>query len=546
MKSDVRSISKMKKPTKRGYRQVMADVHTWFGLLLGWLLFLVFSMGTVSYFNEEITRWMQPELLIPVSDSDSSRQLDKPIESTQVLLSAIQSLRQHHNQADSWYVEPPTERVPTAYFYYEEGDDYTIGSYDANTNTLTNGRETEGGNFFYRMHFDLHYIPTIWARLIIGFAAMMMLIALISGIIVHKKIFTDMFTFRSGKGQRSWLDAHNIFSVLPLPFHLMITITGIITLASTYMPWGEKVAQLTDATLFAPFYSYRPAITAEDDVKLTAKNMVDIKPLIDDAQANWQLVNPKYTVSSIRINNPDTNHAKVMINGQTPHQISGIQVYRSYDGTTGKLQEQSVPPPLAMQVNETMIGLHAGRFSDIWLRWLYFIMGLSGSAMIATGLVLWTAKRRRQLDNPGKPHIGFMLVEKLNIAAIAGLPLAMTSYLWFNRLLPLETISRSDKEIAGFFIVWLASFIMTLLLPSAKAWRVLVSLLAFSLLALPIVNMFTTTRGLISSLQVGDWLFVSFDAFFIISGLLSFYLAYYLFKRTSVPQNTKHKKAATS
>lgn len=46
----------------KGYRLLMSDVHTWFGLLLGWLLFTIFLMGTVSYFNHELTAWMQPEI----------------------------------------------------------------------------------------------------------------------------------------------------------------------------------------------------------------------------------------------------------------------------------------------------------------------------------------------------------------------------------------------------------------------------------------------------------------------------------------------------
>lgn len=527
-------VSKGKTP-KRGYRQIMSDVHTWFGLLLGWLLFLIFSMGAVSYFNEELTIWMQPEVLSQSYYPESPTSLD----STKVLLDTISSLNQHHSEAESWYIEPPSDRLPASYLYIEENDDYTTGTFNPYTNTITQARETEGGNFFYRMHFDLHYIPTLWARLLVGFAAMMMLIALITGIIVHKKIFVDMFTFRSGKGQRSWLDAHNILSVLPLPFHLMITITGIITLASLYMPWAEKVANVGDETMYDPFYSYRPAITQEDDVKLTPSNMVSIETLIRESQQDWRRINPNYAVSSIRINNPHTNHAKIMIDGQQDKQISELEVFRVYDGVTGELLEQNSPLPLAMQVNETMIGLHAGRFSDLWLRWLYFIMGLSGSAMIATGLVLWTVKRRRQLDNPAQPHFGFILVEKLNITAIAGLPLAMSSYLWFNRLIPVSMAERASIEILGFFMVWLASFVLTLFLSPSKAWRILFALLAGSLLALPIVNLVTTDRGFLQSLQVGDWLYIGFDAFFVVSGMVFLYMAYVLHQRRISKRSSK-------
>ena len=49
-------------------RQSMAWIHTWLGLLAGWILFAMFLTGTASYFRPKITQWMQPELrLAPVA-----------------------------------------------------------------------------------------------------------------------------------------------------------------------------------------------------------------------------------------------------------------------------------------------------------------------------------------------------------------------------------------------------------------------------------------------------------------------------------------------
>lgn len=53
---------KPKSSGKGSYRQRMSPVHTWFGLLMGWLLYLVFFMGTLSYFKEEITIWTTPAI----------------------------------------------------------------------------------------------------------------------------------------------------------------------------------------------------------------------------------------------------------------------------------------------------------------------------------------------------------------------------------------------------------------------------------------------------------------------------------------------------
>ena len=45
-----------------GFRQSNAWLHTWVGLLLGWLLYAVFLTGTLSFFQDEISYWMKPEL----------------------------------------------------------------------------------------------------------------------------------------------------------------------------------------------------------------------------------------------------------------------------------------------------------------------------------------------------------------------------------------------------------------------------------------------------------------------------------------------------
>jgi uncharacterized iron-regulated membrane protein len=59
------------------------------------------------------------------------------------------------------------------------------------------GRDSRGGEFFYRFHFELQ-MPYPWGRWLATFCAIMLL-GLVTGIITHKKIFKEFFTFRPGK-----------------------------------------------------------------------------------------------------------------------------------------------------------------------------------------------------------------------------------------------------------------------------------------------------------------------------------------------------------
>ncbi|MGE4306793.1 MAG: PepSY domain-containing protein [Novosphingobium sp.] len=58
---------------KDSFRQSMAWLHTWVGLVAGWVLFFVFVTGTAGYFQREITRWMQPERVLTVAPAQVER-----------------------------------------------------------------------------------------------------------------------------------------------------------------------------------------------------------------------------------------------------------------------------------------------------------------------------------------------------------------------------------------------------------------------------------------------------------------------------------------
>lgn len=218
-------------------RQSMSWLHTWVSLLLGWLLYAIFLTGTLSFFQNEITVWMKPELHQSLTNQTQQQQLQ----------TALNTLQQTAPTAASWNINLPTARqTTTGINVQKEGEQQNQRgggrnggkNYDTVTGEEITARETRGGSFLYRFHFELYGMERNTARWIVGIATMFMFVAIISGIITHKKIFKDFFTFRPGKGQRSWLDAHNATAVFALPFHLMITFSGLLLLLFTLMPYG--------------------------------------------------------------------------------------------------------------------------------------------------------------------------------------------------------------------------------------------------------------------------------------------------------------------
>ncbi|WP_164073160.1 PepSY-associated TM helix domain-containing protein [Stenotrophomonas maltophilia] len=474
-----------------GIRQSQSVLHTWSGLVVGWVLFLIFIAGTAAYWKEELTRWMQPEIGLPASSATAVTQ-------------AQQFLARTAPDAQRWSIELPDARSSaTSVSWQPQGEkERRRGQRNPNQATLdadgkrVQVRETRGGNFFYRLHFDLHYVPVLWARWFISACSMLMLIALISGVITHKKIFTDFFTFRRGKGQRSWLDGHNALAVLSLPFHLMITYTGLITLMTLYMPWAVD----------ANYPGGRDAFFAElfpRAEKVEASGVAATPPALAEVLRRAEVQWGGGHAASLQIEHPSDAAMRISVRRQQGDQIAGAADALSFDAR-GNLLDAAAPRSAAVITRDGMIGLHAARFAPTTMRWLFFLSGVAGTLMVATGLVLWTVKRRTQLPDPARPHLGFRIVERLNIGFVTGLPVAMLAFLWGNRLLPLDVANRSDAEVKVFFYAWAACVVHAMLRAPRRGWVEQLALAGLLALGLPLYNLVAWHGGAVSALAAGD------------------------------------------
>ena len=479
------------------FRQSMAWLHTWVGLLLGWLLVAIFITGTSAYFREEITLWMEPE----THDSTLT---------PNTLDMAVAVLNDKASDARSWDISLPSARHTVAELRWQplqqrqqQGGGRNRGesvSMDADSGQVVEPRDTAGGNFLYRFHYQLHGVPREVGRWVVCLATMFMLIAIISGVITHKKIFKDFFTFRPGKGQRSWLDAHNATAVLALPFHFMITYSGLLLFMTMLMPWGIDAAYPENRRdFFSEVFSrggeeaQRPGNPAE---------MVDIKPLIAQTEAHFGK-----PVSRIGVTNPNRDNAVIRLRVDrdpaiTARQRGGDPV-QVYNGVNGELQETLLPSedPVApsWRIYNVFTSLHMARFADPLTRWLFFLFGIAGSAMAITGMLLWVNKRTQQLKRDQVPGSSLKLVNGLNMAAISGLMIAIAAYFIGNRLLPVTLENRGDQEIQVFFLVWLAALIHALLRPNRSGWQEQVALGTVLWLAVPVINVLTTDSHLFTA-----------------------------------------------
>lgn len=508
---------------REGLRQSMAWLHTWSGLLVCWVLFLVFCAGTASYFKEEITLWMKPEL---------HQAAQAPASTGQLAQTAVNYMSKNAADAPRWFISLPADRsssltggwiVPPTAVDKAAG---RRGKFQNDTIDAVSGekmaavRETRGGEFLYRLHYDLHYMPVQWARWIVGICAMFMLVAIISGVITHKRIFKDFFTFRSGKGQRSWLDAHNATAVLALPYHLMITYTGLVTLMFMYMPSAAQVAyQGDDKAFFSDVFPGNGSNAKPSGVKapLTA-----IAPLVAQAEQHWGGT----AAARLTVNHAGDANATIVITRLRGAELSYLQPSMQFNGVTGALiATNGDQVPAAAQTRGALYGLHMAHFAQPLLRVLFFLCGLAGCAMVATGALLWAVKERQSyakvLAKGGRIGFGLRLVDGLNIGAIAGLPIAFAAYFWANRLLPVALEKRAEAEITCFFAAWVVAAVLAHIKPDRRMWQWQLWTGALLFIGLPLLNVLTTSSHLgVTLLQGrGPWAVAGFDLTVLALGL---------------------------
>jgi uncharacterized iron-regulated membrane protein len=461
---------------KSGFRQSMAWLHTWAGLVTGWVMFAVFVTGTATYYRTDISLWMRPELR--AGESEPAPAAER----------GLAYLKAHAPKAMAWYVSVPQPDRPVIAVYWMDTLETPIQQalLDVETGAPTVARATQGGDFLYHFHYELQMMPLL-GRWIVGVSAMVLLVALISGIVTHRRIFADFFTFRRDKSaQRGWLDAHNVTGVLALPFHLMITYTGIVTLALVYMPWGVTAAYKGDDLRF---YVESAQTTTWRAAAGRPAEALPVTPLLARAQA--EVSEP---LEMVIVNNPGDANATVVAVFEEPHGLAHQHPQIAFDAVSGEIVERVGTLRPAARIFTSFMGLHEAHFASGSLRLLFFLCGLMGAGTIATGLVLWSVAR---MPRPGEaPGFGLRLVRGLNIGTILGLPIGIAAFFLANRLLPLDLAHRATWEGAAFFGAWALAALSAFARPHRQAWAELGLVAGVSFGAVPVVGWLTTDRGL--------------------------------------------------
>ncbi len=443
----------------------MGWLHTWTGVVLAGLLFAIFWMGTLSVFDREIDRWMIPSTRLALPEKPVS------IDALNPLIGEAVAAR-----ASLWSVLLATDRMPVIRVAWRAPSGPVMRYLDPATGApLPDPGTLAGTRFLYPFHYNLHIRFAQLGSWLVGFAGMAMLVLCVSGVVIHRKLFADFFSFRIGKKPRRLiLDLHNVAGVLGLPFHIAITLSGLIIFYSVYFSSVWQLVYQGDRRAFGA-----EAFDLFDRARSNQPGrLASLDEIVVQAREAWGGDLPRLVV----VRHPGDARSYVQVSRADDNRVQAAADVATFDGTTGKLLHQRLDAKPVVTASRFISGLHLIQFRHWTLRWFYFGLGLLGCVLIATGALFWLESRRRHHAQLGLR--GVRIVEGLTVGSVSGILVATLAFFVVNRLLPPGAASlghgRAALEIWTFYLVWLATFAHAWCRP-ARAWVeqcVMISILA--------------------------------------------------------------------
>jgi uncharacterized iron-regulated membrane protein len=508
------------------FRLSMTWVHTWFGLALGFVLMVCFFFGSLSVFDREIDRWALPDTRFDPQPMPSFDKLVLPaLKQLEPDVAEYESLMPLYHDASKGPMTPRLELIPDEYWAYTthrdpvlliggafnpphpkdpEGHNHIHGRATIDPRSgefLKDGALQVGSEFFYPMHYSLHLKWKNVGIFIVGFAGLIMLVALVTGLVMHRKVFREFFTFRPWKQmQRSTLDLHNLTGVVALPFHFFFALTGLIIFAGFYyFPVSE--------TLLHPLHERHEVIEAQHTglphkrAGVTAP-LASVDAMVVEAKRRWAARDMAGEVGFLQIHHLGDANSYVSIYRAGSDRVALVGEAIHFKASTGEVLHEEPPRTVVSEINEFLTGLHLQHFEHWLLRWLYVFGGLAGAVCIATGFIFFVEKRKKKHAATGSQ--GSRVVDALAVTTVTGMVIAALAMLVANRLLPADMVGKGDWEKTAFWGVWLVAmahaFWRSAPVAQARinpAWREQCWAIAVLAVAAVLLNWITTGDNLI-------------------------------------------------
>jgi len=416
------------------------DLHAWVGVIGGLVLYIMFFAGALTLFHGELEVWQEPLAQEPPSRVSHQGLFERALAKLPL-------------QPESVWFQPSATRAAQIGYTDPKTDTWRQFLFDVQTDRLIEERERLA-DFLYGLHFLWHEVTGDWLYRLSGFLAVALLLALVTGVLIHlKDIVRQFHQFRPDKSRRVlWSDMHKVLGVMGLPFQAMYGFTGALIVLGPLLvgAFVEPVFGGHSKRAEAELLGW----TGEAEGKAGAPAAV---LSLDELLARARRVEPDLALEGFSVRHPGRAGGTVDVHGPvrgaTPESHGTVRL-RLVDGSVLKVDSPATESASGATWRWVR-GLHYAYFGGRPLRFLFFALALATCATILTGNWVWLARREARRESPGN-----VVLAGLTVGVGAGTLVATAVLFLVSRLLPLDFQGRGRTEeivfvsVLGFCVIW--------------------------------------------------------------------------------------------
>lgn len=493
--------------------KLMVAVHGWSGILLGLLLYAVVLTGMAAVFAEEIGAWS-------AGHSETPSAFERPMDA-RVRELAARTPKQFQDDVNLFEIgdrnlgvffhrheTAPDGEVVDRGVYYQLDRNGRIASEQHGTGEEVFGPRNDDAlsSFLVDTHVRLH-VPNPWGLLLTGILGLAMLVAAISGLLIHRHLFKDIFTLRR-KASPVLVDRdrHSVAGTWSLPFAFILAFTGsffsffgtvgvpIVAMAA----FGGDQQAMSDAVFGSPRApDARPTIIGNlDRIAADATRRAGGAPTFMTIE---HFGRADAAVTTFHMPKEGDIEASTLV----------------YHGATAEFDREKpaigTRPSAGGTLAAIMGPLHFGNFAGVLSKAVWFGLGFAMCYVTLTGLRLWLARRREREQSLG-------WLERAVTVVGFGLPLALLgSAAGFLVAMPFG--SAVFWTPAAFLAVSAAAILAGFVMPShSQLERALLAGMSLLLVALPLVRLLSGGPGWPLALVNGQPGIVAIDLAMLLGG----------------------------
>lgn len=460
----------MKSATLRSF----IAVHTWVGLIAGFVLFIAFYAGAITVFNKQLHVW---------ETRSATKETPQSLAQAQPLIDAV--LAAHPPAKEGFFLKLPSEYESRLELDWDErkpdGGEIEHHFRLAPDGSLLDVKPVSAlSHFLVRLHYTAG-LPVQLGTYVLGLVCVLYGLALVSGVVIYAPgFFKDLFALRIGRNlKRLWQDAHNAIGILSLPFHIMfawssaILTLGLLLMAPfQFLVFDGKLLNLVQPDIFIS----KPVAAAGIQAPI-----VPVQDLIEIAVRQV----PGMQMTYLRYKHAGDVHGLVELYGDVAqHTLTGTAavVLGSSDGKLERVLSPSSFSPGTMFLRG-LTSLHYGDFGHAAVLWMYFVLGMAGAFLFYSGNLLWIESRRKHRLREQPRNTRWMAQGTLGVCL--GCVAGIAALFLVNKLLPAGPDGLAVWEERTYYAVFFAAIAWAFMRPPARAAHELLMLCSVLSLLLP-------------------------------------------------------------